>query len=546
MSTTLPPQRDSGAAEPSGTRPATDSASSRTTGWGRRLLGWIPPLLVFGGLAAFGYWGHHTGWTIPKVSVVAGNAEPVKADWCEDHSVPESRCVECNPGLYPPPEDFGWCREHGVQQCPLDHPEVAEVDVDPQELEKDRLRAERALALRPRDENGFGCGFYRKRIQFASHEAVQKAGVDVDLVMRAPVVETIEASGEIRYDQTRLARLSSKAAGTVWRVDAQLGDRVRQGDVLALIDAAEVGRLKTEMVETWTQWEFQRETYSRLAPLVKQGSVPELRALESKAGVREAWTRIRRIHQALVNLGLPFRLEELEGQESEEVADYLHFLGLPESIRNELDPATTPSNLIPLRAPLDGVVVDRDVVSGEVVETSEVLFTVADNDRMWLLLNVPLEESSLLQMGLPVEFEADGMPNAVTGELTWLSTTVDAKTRTVLVRAELDNSDGRLRDETFGTGRIILREESDAIVVPEESIHWEGCCHIAFVRNRDYFEESAPKVFEIRTVRPGVTQDGKTEIIAGVLPGEVIVTSGSSVLRSQLLRGNLGEGCCAE
>ncbi|MEW4527266.1 efflux RND transporter periplasmic adaptor subunit [Maioricimonas sp. JC845] len=543
MSTT---QQDRAAAEPGGTRSTPRVSPARSTGWLLRIVGWVPPLLVFGGLAALGYWGHQTGWTIPKASIVAGSTEPVRPDWCEDHSVPESQCVECNPGRFPPPEDLGWCREHGIQQCPLDHPQVAQCDVDPEELERDRQRAARALALRPRPENGFGCGFYRKRIQFASHDAVQKAGVDVDLVMRGPVVEAIEAAGEIRYDQTRLARLSSKAAGTVWRVDAQLGDRVREGDVLALIDAAEVGRLKTELVETWTQWEFQRETYSRLAPLVQQGSVPELRALETQAAVREAWTRIRRIHQALVNLGLPFRLDDLKGYDIDQVADYLHFLGLPESIRSELDPATTPSNLIPLRAPLDGVVVDRDVVPGEVVETSQVLFTVADTGRMWLLLNVPLEESALLRTGLPVEFEADGMPEKVTGELSWLSTTVDAKTRTVLVRAELENSDGRLRDETFGTGRIILREEPKAIVVPEEAIHWEGCCHIVFVRNRNYFQESAPKVFQIRTVRPGVTQDGKTEIIAGVLPGEVIVTSGSSVLRSQLLRGNLGEGCCAE
>jgi len=87
----------------------------------------------------------------------------------------------------------------------------------------------------------------------------------------------------------------------------------------------------------------------------------------------------------------------------------------------------------------------------------------------------------------------------------------------------------------------VLRDEPDAIIVPSSAVHWEGCCNVVFVRDRDYFT-SPYKVFNTRSVRPGVVQGETTEMIAGLWPGEVVVTQGSGVLRAELLKGNLGAG----
>jgi multidrug efflux pump subunit AcrA (membrane-fusion protein) len=118
----------------------------------------------------------------------------------------------------------------------------------------------------------------------------------------------------------------------------------------------------------------------------------------------------------------------------------------------------------------------------------------------------------------------------------------------VRVRAELPNPDGGLLNETFGTGSIILRDEPKAITVPNEAVHWEGCCHVVFVRDKHYFDSpDSFKVFHVRSVRLGAKNDKVTEIIAGVLPGEVVATTGSDVISAQLLKNNLGEGCtCGE
>jgi cobalt-zinc-cadmium efflux system membrane fusion protein len=131
----------------------------------------------------------------------------------------------------------------------------------------------------------------------------------------------------------------------------------------------------------------------------------------------------------------------------------------------------------------------------------------------------------------------------VRGTVSWISTAADDVTRTVQVRVELPNADGRLRANTFGTGRIVLRDEPKSIVVPSEALHWDGTCHVVFVRDKNFFQPDAPKFFHVRAVRPGVKNGEFTEIIAGVLPGEIIASKNSEVLEAQLLKGNLGAGC---
>ena len=490
-------------------------------------------------LGGIGYWGHHTGWEIPKFSELAGQATVRNADWCETHSVPESICVSCNADLMPKGELHGWCKEHGVAECVLHHPELAQLKHTPEVPQADRERAKRALTLKSRPKNNQGCKLHLRRIQFASREAADKAGIDIALVDRGSIVEAVAVSGEIVYDPTRVARLSSRAAGTVWSVERNVGDRVNQGDVLALVDAAEVGQAKAGLLQAATQLNLHSQTYQRVASL--EGVVPGSRILEADAARIDSDVAVQRAIQTLVNLGLPITHEEVRETTSPELRHKVQFLGLPSTLAQGLDPARTTSNLLPIVAPRDGIVATRDVVAGEFVETAQTLFTVVDTTRMWLTMNLPIEQAKHVALGQEVVFEPDGS-DAHFGTLTWMSTAVDVDTRTVEVRAELANHDGHLRDGTFGAGKVLLRAEPDAVVVPSEAVHWDGCCHVAFVRDKGYMTEDSYKVFHTRMVRPGVVHGECTEMIAGLLPGEVVVTKGSGVLRAELLKGNLGAG----
>jgi cobalt-zinc-cadmium efflux system membrane fusion protein len=504
----------------------------------------LPTLLVLAALAGLGYVGHESGWRLPRFSERNGASRADADDWCNEHDVPESICVECKPDRLPRGKDAGFCRKHGVHQCPHCNPEAAQlkaVQVSPEEL----ARVELALGLIERPENNPKCPSYRRRIQFASVEAMAKAGVDVDLVEQRPMLEAIVANGEIAYDQTRVTRLSSRVAGAVWRVEKQVGDRVHPGDVLALIDSAEVGRLKAELLAGLIEAELQQKAYARAQSLAQQGVVASRQTQEAQTELGKARLRVLTAHQALANLDLAVSLDDLRGVAEAELASRIRFLGLNDSTIARLDGAAAKSGLLPIVAPTHGVLVAteaRPVVAGEAVDIGRLLFVVTDLSRMWLMLDVRQEDARLVALGQPVRFRAAGDTAVAGGKVTWISTALDETTRTLKVRAEIPNPDGRLRAGMFGTGQIVLRDEQNAVVVPSRAIHWDGSCHVVFVRDKHFLEERSPKVFHTRTIRPGAKDDKFTEVIAGLLPGEVVASRGSGVLRAALLKNNLGAG----
>lgn len=533
---------------PGGLGPAGAAAETRIAGrlraWVGRAVRQLPSLLVFAVLAGLGAYGHHSGWKLPKLGALAGDMEAPADDWCDEHSVPESRCVECDPQRLPPVKDFGWCRAHGIPNCPLEHPEVAQLKAPAQVSQAELQRVARVLALAPRPENNPICTNYRRRVQFASLEAMQKAGVEVAVADRQRIVESLAVAAEVRYDPTRLASVSSRLSGTVWRVVKNVGDAVRAGELLGAVDAPEVGRAKAELLQTLAQADLARRARERKERLAAQGIVPGRELQTAEADLLQAQARLVSAQQALANLGLPVALEALRGLGEQERLDRLARLGFGDAEWQGLAAAHAPATLLPLRSPIEGLVVARQAVAGEVVDPSRVLFQVADTRRMWLMLSVPLEDAPRLALGQQVRYQPEGLAGSVEGKLTWISTTADPQTRMVLARADLPNPEGLLRNDTFGQAEIVLRDDPEAVVVPSEAIQWEGDCYVVFVRDRGFFDSpEAPKVFHVRPVRLGARKGPLTEVAAGLLPGEVVAAQGSEVLRGQLLKNALGEGC---
>src|SRR5205807_343802 len=111
-------------------------------------------------------------------------------------------------------------------------------------------------------------------------------------VLQAPVIEALTANGEVVYDETAAAHLASRVGGTVWRVERNLGDQVGRGDVLALIDSAEVGRAKAELLHAISQVRLNKVNLQRLRPLANDGIVAGRRISEAEAELDEAQIRL--------------------------------------------------------------------------------------------------------------------------------------------------------------------------------------------------------------------------------------------------------------
>jgi membrane fusion protein, heavy metal efflux system len=500
--------------------------------------GGIPNLIAFALLAGVFYFGHHTGWKMPKLAELFTAETGAAEDWCTDHLVPASICVECREGLLPKPPEFGFCRAHGVAECVICHPQLAQVTGEPRLPAYDTAQA---LALVARSENNSRNQLHYRLVQFATAASAEKAGVDVDVVGERKMTDAVTANGEIQFDPTRVAHLSSRAAGTVAHVYKIVGDEVAPGDVLALVDVAAVGQAKSALLQAIVDRALRQVRYEKLK--AAGIGVPGITVTEAKAAREEAEVNFISARQALVNLGLDVP-EEFDETDARKVADDLRYLGVPQALLATLPSSNRSANLISVQAPYEGVVVSSDSVVGEVVDAKDVLFTVADPRRMWLVLSVPQEDARYVRNGLPVTFQTDDGSQLAGGRISWVSSTIDERTRTLQARVVLENPTGALRDKTFGTGRIVLREEPRAVTVPRQAVQATTDATFVFVRDRDYLKPGAPKVFHVRQVRTGARDAAYVELLAGVLPGEVVATKGSPVILAQLLRGELGEGCC--
>lgn len=455
----------------------------------------LPTLLTLAVLVAIAYVGHRYHWKLPsRASLTA--AVPAREDWCMEHGVPESQCMICR-GRTPVPDAEG-----------------SSLTVDGQ---------------------GGPTGDSKPRIvQLATTGAVAKAGITTAPAEVRPASATLSANAEVGYDLTRFAEVSSRGGGSVAMVRVNAGDRVKAGDVLALIDSAAVGAAKAELLQAAAQLESRDAATERIRTSTSAGFRNQSDLVAAEAEVKEAQIRLFNAQQSLVNLGLGLPPEGARGMSA---ADDVRLLGIPREITDQLDPVRTSANLLPVTAPLDGVVISRSIVPGVQVEAGKPLFSVADTSRVWVNIAVPPADATRVAVGQEVRFTADGSEAPpVVGQVTWISTEVDEKTRTVHVRAEFPNPEGRLLAHSFGRAAIVTERREGAVVVPREAVQWDTTGALVFVRVNS-------TVFVARNVTTGVVDEGFVEIVSGVRAGERVATGGSYVLVAQLNNDKLGAGC---
>ncbi|MBC7818788.1 MAG: efflux RND transporter periplasmic adaptor subunit [Planctomycetaceae bacterium] len=502
-------------AEPAGQK----QHSPEQQGWLRSVVGSVPMLLTFAALAGVAYWGHHTEWKFSTAHRAGAKSSQIGKP--EDLLTTET-------GTLSPDK---WCEQHGIAACPLCNRSLAQVMKPLEPASADELeQVQKAFAARERAANDPQCLASGWRVRVASKEAAEKLGIDVAPVWEAAMTESISASGEVSFDATRVARLAARVPGTAWRVTKQIGDSVKAGELLAIIDAGEVGKAKTEFLHGIVQVRLKSQALANL----KNAPVTVQQKKEAEAARRDAEVRLLSAEQALVNLGLTVKAAEFGKLDVDDIANQLQRLGLSREL-SKTD-ADLPGTLLPLRAPLDGVVMQVDVIAGEVVDPEDVLFVVADPRQMWVNLNVMATDTRWVQVGQAARFRPDGIKAEFTGQVDWIGTSADETTRTIPVRVVMPNADGKLRASALGVGRIVLREEPHAITVPNEALQTVGGCEVVFVRDKDFLKPNGPKVFHARMVRTGAKDATNTEIIVGVAVGEVVITKGSTLLADELKR----------
>jgi cobalt-zinc-cadmium efflux system membrane fusion protein len=380
-------------------------------------------------------------------------------------------------------------------------------------------------------------------IQWGSLQELKKSGIELGEASKTSVQETISALASVAYNGQRCAQLSSRTTGHVWQVYVRPGQTVKRGEVLAIVDSHIVGEAKSD----WMQKRFTaihlRRTYDRLKR-VTQGALPEQRILAAESELKKADLDCYMAQQRLMNLGLVVPTLDDTELTPDQISEQIRYLGIPESLLNSFGQKPATSNLISISSPFDGTVVEQRGVVGEVVSTEQVMFVVADTRTMWLNLSIRREDAARLAIGQPVTFTAVGMKQPISTKIAWISSGIDPETRTVQAGCEVENKtlgsaseadiDFPLRANQFGNARIVVAEHSQAVVVPEAALQ-----KMPDLREIVFVKVGTPAIFEPRVVKTGIRGNGHVQIIQGVRASEEIVSRGSFILKSEMLRSSL-------
>ena len=351
----------------------------------------------------------------------------------------------------------------------------------------------------------------RKGTVHLTREQVATAGIQTATVERRAAAGFLRATATIEPAADRQARVGSRIAGRIVALKAGVGDQVKRGQPLGLIDSPELGRAAADYLAALAGARVTKETADRERTLFEKRISAERDWREAEA----AAIRARAEKEAAEN-----RLHALGVTDAE----------LPRQVEGHY------SSTMSLTSPLDGLVVERSATLGQMAEPSQALFVVMDLREVWLLIDVYEQDVSQVKPGQRVKVKVAAYPGGeFQGAVQNVGAIVDAKTRTVKIRVVLPNPRAELKPGMFATATLedTVGERRERLFAPAGAAQRDGTRTIVFVIQGE-------NEFEPRAVKVGNQGDGWLEILEGLSEGETVVTRGSFALKSEMKKDEIG------
>lgn len=321
-------------------------------------------------------------------------------------------------------------------------------------------------------------------------------------VSREPIAEMLRVAGSIDFDAHRVARIGATITGRVTDIDAWVGQEVKKGTVLARLNSSELSTQQLAYLKARAELDLNRRHAERARALFDADviSAAELQRRESEYQISQAETRA--------------------------ASDQLQLLGVSAAAIERLGKQGAISSMSSIVSTLDGIVVERKLAPGQVVQPADTLFVVADLARLWAVAQVPEQQISLVKAGQSVSIEVPALANEkLVGKLIYVGQTVDPETRTVLVRTELDNRDGRLKPAMLAS-MLIEAKPVERLVIPASAVVRENDEDHVFVTSDD-------KGFRLVKVKLAPEQGGKRVVLNGLDGTEKLVVEGAFHLNNE-------------
>ena len=462
---------------------------------------------------------------IPKSACVLCNpdARQKKRLWCKEHTRYEDRCWLCHPDMQE--KDRPYCKEHFLyeDECFYCNPELLKKEktnkgqshIKPEKRLECREHAvfeDECAICHPELTTDLAAGEDMK-IRFISKHSAGKAGVSTEEPIDISGAVTRKAYAELSYNRNMLAMITPLTDGVITRIMVDVGDKVEANSVLAEVSSNTLAEAKHRYLEAQLELDLAHQEHVRQQELKKEQIAAERDVQQAKTEVARKQLAAAASAQALFNLGL--NNSDLR------------------TIKTNNDTSAT----LLVRAPFAGTIVDRTAVQGAAVKVGTSLMQLADLTTMWIELSISEDALQDLQVGQSVnaQFPALG-ESKIHGAISWIASHVDKRTRMVRARATINNSSGLLRSGLYGEAIINISSADSAMGVPHSAIQ-------QFQKQAFVFVQQDADLYLARRVDLGPRIGEHYLVRSGLTKNDAVVTTGTHVVYSEMLKSRLGAGC---
>ncbi|MEW6294580.1 MAG: efflux RND transporter periplasmic adaptor subunit [Pseudomonadota bacterium] len=339
-----------------------------------------------------------------------------------------------------------------------------------------------------------------------SADEAQRAGIKLETLAEKAYADTVTVTATIRPNQDRIAQVAPRVEGRIVSVAATLGQEVRAGQVLAVLDSFALGEAHSALQRAQAAQRVAQSDYQRAESLSAEEIIPRRELQRARAAL------------------------EISGAELRAAEDRLRLLGGVPS------PGRHAESTFPVVAPLAGTVVMRKANIGELGSPAQPLFQVADLSTVWIEANLTEDKLARVRKGAAATVTVGAYPNErFAGRVTYVASMLDKDSRTTPARIEVPNKDGRLKPEMFASATIETGQaRAPALSVPSGAVMLlQGQPTVFLAENGGY---------QPRPVETGEKTGGRTVVTSGLKPGDQVVAEGAYALKARLLKSQIGEG----
>ncbi|MEK7813336.1 MAG: efflux RND transporter periplasmic adaptor subunit [Candidatus Desantisbacteria bacterium] len=343
---------------------------------------------------------------------------------------------------------------------------------------------------------------------------MDKVGIKTEPASPGTLNLFVNLPGEITLNKDKSTHILPKVPGVVKEVRKSIGDRVKSGDVMAVLESKELADLKAVYFSAQEMLSLTESNFKREEDLWRKKITAEQEYLDARQQFQKARIELRSAEQKLHALG--FSEEDLSKLSDGHDISYTYYK---------------------IIAPVDGVVIEKHISIGEMVNEEDDIYLIANLNTVWVDFKVYEKDIPYIAAGTDVLISVNNNIPEIKARISYLAPVVEEQTRAAIARAVINNPSGMLRPGLFVTGNFAVRERTVPIAVPLAAVQKNEGESIVFVQGKHSNEFMAQKV-EIGL------QDGKlVEIISGIQKDEKVVVKGSFSLLSELKKEGIADPC---